>query len=163
MTPEEIKRAREICDAATPGPWITTNKTPYTHKNMGIWFKVSKNKFEHLAEVVWGCAIRKKPNNNEIFIAESRTLLPKALDYTERLEAEIVTIRTDCHEGLAEIEQLKAEVAVGRERLGPAGWRLLQELTAAREVIRLAKMEPDSLFKDVIKAIESYDKVKRGE
>lgn len=34
------------------------------------------------------------------------------------------------------LKNLQAEVAIARERLGPAGWYLLEELKSAREALR---------------------------
>ena len=86
MTKEEIEKAKELCDKATPGPWNVVSKVPE-------WIE-SKNEFvlghEHPVcslECCGGGEVEISPDD-AIFCAQSRTLLPKALAYIEELEAQ---------------------------------------------------------------------------
>ena len=71
MTDDEIKQARALCEAATPGPW-------YRHPSV-LWGTVT-TKEEGRGEPIAQAA----PSNGD-FIAAARELLPKALDEIERL------------------------------------------------------------------------------
>lgn len=91
MIPEELKRAREICDAATPGPW--------KHENMDDWGQPVYN---------WVSPIMKAPEDYNTkafsdmrFIAAARTLLPKALDALEQCCRE----SNDAYERIFQLEK----------------------------------------------------------
>lgn len=72
----------------------------------------------------------------------------------------------DCFDGtggialLNKLDEMQAECDVARERLGPAGWKLLSELLAAREVVKMARGENEAKLDE---AIAAYDKVCKGE
>ena len=101
MTQEDINRAREICDKATPPPWERS-----------------------------GCAVSLPEIRNTLcetrtwqeaeFIAESRTLLPKALDEIERLtrERDAAVLRADKWESrfdeyiTGDIENAEADIEI---------------------------------------------------
>lgn len=91
MTPEEKKRAQEICSKATGGNWTWEHDThvkPDTHtvyagRDPGMH---GLNLFGRL-DVDWN------GENNLNFICETRALLPKALDHIETLETEVERLR----------------------------------------------------------------------
>lgn len=104
MTSEEIKRAREICDAATPGLW------EYLKGCI-----VEKTTLQRIT----GSAYLK--NENALFIAEARTIMPKALDALESMQKELD-------------EQCRLN-AMGQER----ELKLMTELKYAEKVIAYAR------------------------
>ena len=79
MTNEEIKKAREICDKATEGPWEQHDDYWIIGTN-GDFIGKAKDIDDDLAVTV-----RKE---NAEFIAFARTALPAALDEIERLQTE---------------------------------------------------------------------------
>lgn len=124
---DEIKAARELCQKATPGP---IQFKPDQNNNDSLWWN---NPYLNTEEVIaifyWPghppevtAQIEQWWENFGKLAAASRELLPRCLD---------------------EIERLQAEVAIARERLGPAGWRLLVEAEAAgmRDALEKAKCE----------------------
>ena len=97
MTSEEISRAREICNAATPGPWIVEFQKPFGYGG-AVCSRQSIHTSEHgpqgpieiCRQPHWTKHDGDKPFDNANFIAEARTLLPKCLDEIERLNQQIV-------------------------------------------------------------------------
>lgn len=85
MTREEIKRAREVCDTATPGPWerIEPNADDGDIR-VQIYYYKKRNVVIDAHSIAW-----KLERANADFIAESRTLLPKALSHIEELERKL--------------------------------------------------------------------------
>lgn len=73
MTPEEIREALAICDAATPGPWIL---------NPDIPSGVINNNERHVID--FDSCLKRDMD----FIAFARTALPRALARIEELEKE---------------------------------------------------------------------------
>lgn len=59
-----------------------------------------------------------------------------ALGVHDHVETKLIAERDDLRERLRQAEQ---EVAAARERLGPAGWKMVQELLEARERLKLAE------------------------
>jgi hypothetical protein len=71
LTPEQIQKYRELCEAATAGPWEHKPLGPYQ------WHTVFAPKGADLRGRVVG---EIKPDYNAAFIAASRTALPQLLD-----------------------------------------------------------------------------------
>jgi len=69
MTDDEIKRARELCAAATPGPW----KRSLGQLSVDL----------HDSAFSFRTMVRCDSESDAAFIAAARTLLPKALDEVE--------------------------------------------------------------------------------
>lgn len=99
MTDDDIKKAREIIDAATPGPWKTLKKVLVVNE----WS-------EHIGDF--------HASSNAAFIAAAREGWPAALDEVTRLRADLETVQSraknwteDCAESvktlLTENESLK--------------------------------------------------------
>lgn len=81
-----IKQAREICDAATPGPWEVgedEREAAATLRAQPV-MKTTGKPFGKPVDVImpFGRAF-----SDARFCAEARTLLPAALDEIERLQA----------------------------------------------------------------------------
>lgn len=68
----DLKRAKEICEAATPGPWVTTHNGQIRHGAM------------RPTDAIFG-ASSLYPENAK-FIAYARTALPEAIEEIEALE-----------------------------------------------------------------------------
>jgi len=86
LTDAEFKRAREICEKATPGPWVSWKK----RHNHGIDTKFPGNTGrEGDYDLVFQDDHCSYESNDMEFISESRTLLPKALSEIERLNDRI--------------------------------------------------------------------------
>lgn len=90
-----IRASREICDAATPGPWNAWTKDDVfhdglyrdlkKHKTGGITYKAKVCSFDDFDE-------EDEPGQNEdnaAFIAHARTALPAALDIIESQQKQI--------------------------------------------------------------------------
>lgn len=94
---ELIKQARELCGAATPGPW----------NNFGDWMIHTEPDVEHngIPNKKTIGTVRK---NNAAFIAASRTLVPQLCDALEAAEKE--------NEGLKNILQFNM-VQIHGERM----------------------------------------------
>lgn len=91
MTPAERRRAKEICEKATPAPWhelercdnagpndacgVTTNHVDAYGHRIGVFRSDAYDECWHPVS-----------KDNATFIAESRTLLPAALAHIDRLE-----------------------------------------------------------------------------
>jgi hypothetical protein len=79
MTPDDIKKAREIIDAATPGPWkdISNNRDIDA---MVIWSTGPEDALKHNCVPPDGieCTLA-----DSIFICAARTMWPEALDMVE--------------------------------------------------------------------------------
>jgi hypothetical protein len=91
MTPEEKKRATEICDKATPGPWVYADTS---------WVGASKfsvcaegDKVTRWPEILRNIEIDMNGINNLAFITEARQLLPKALLHIESLQGDIENLK----------------------------------------------------------------------
>lgn len=84
MTPADIKRLRELCDKATPGPWHNNGPFEKAFEDHG-WRAIAGSKFVHVARKYQQpypqCAV------DADFIAAARTALPELLDEVERLRA----------------------------------------------------------------------------
>ena len=75
MNKNEILKAKELCEQAYPGPWrYLRDIKEVLVRNDDIVCRVGSNGIP-------------KPDYNGEFIAQSRTLLPKALAYIGELEA----------------------------------------------------------------------------
>lgn len=113
ITPEWIAEQRNVCDAATQGPWqsnepyspMVTAENPYGQGLM------------HIADIRgWGhltgkgaCGLNDNEadaimEGNSLFIANARTAYPAALDEIERLAADNRKLR-EAHERFIEQQQ----------------------------------------------------------
>lgn len=74
---ELIKQARELCDAATPGPWIVYESGNTVKSHMVI------------TRSPWKCVTGgiSPKTHNAAFIAASRTLVPQLCDALEAMTA----------------------------------------------------------------------------
>ena len=92
ITDDEIKAARALCDAATPGPWKhvrgpAARDVLYDANGRELLF--TSNEYYARADL---------EENDAAFIAAARTLVPRLLDEVERLRtalAEAVDIAND--------------------------------------------------------------------
>lgn len=110
MTPEEIKRAREICDEAMYGPWHLIVKS--------FGYQIVDS--DGCALFTWKPEVWNDPVKGQIlhphqkhavavgaFIAEARTLLPKALDALENLKWEYENVCKFATKFEEEVQRLK--------------------------------------------------------
>ena len=93
MTPDRIKGLRELCDAATPGPW--KDDAPFVVTEADIW--------SSLGEIVH--------DHDAVFIGAARSALPEALDEIEELRAELNLANQDKKHYMDVVKQLRAELA----------------------------------------------------
>lgn len=77
MTEQRIKELRELCEAATPGPWARNEQGEEEYDDIG-----SAQNGHHVAYVG-------STDANAKFIMEARTAVPELLDENERLHAEL--------------------------------------------------------------------------
>jgi hypothetical protein len=129
VTTEELKRLRELCDAATKGEWVTAwsdskdrkmcfegvcvpnDDAPFDWSTLGFTatrvmrIEVEKGSLEQL-----------QAQANARFIAESRTALPALLDEVERLEREVAELRRQLSN---RIEAKRAKVWTCTDDRGP--------------------------------------------
>jgi hypothetical protein len=83
-----VKRAREICEAATSGPWRCDGLHEYDDGSpFGVDF-IESASGEQI--VVADSGVYPPHGPDATFIAESRALLPEALDEIDRLRALLV-------------------------------------------------------------------------
>ncbi len=116
-----LESARKICEAASPGPWVLCDD----EQSIGVVYHEREPGTFYNVAVAW-----QKDREDSEFIAFARTALPECLE-------EIDSLRT-------ENASLRAEVQVARERLGPAGYKLLQELKDLRTENERLKIELDT-------------------
>lgn len=97
MTPEYLKKIRELCEAATKGPWQRSYFVDFPqYANRSKEWKKNADVVER--HMIRGPGIVGQPSCNVVmqiecredqdrdFVAESRTALPALLDYVDRLE-----------------------------------------------------------------------------
>lgn len=70
MTPEELKRAEELCEKATPGPWLPS-------VDGKKWVQIS-----HASNL----EVALNYKNDAAFVAESRELMPKLIAVVEQIQ-----------------------------------------------------------------------------
>lgn len=87
MTDDEIKRARELCAAATPGPW-----------QAGTAGRCNLIHFD--GDNIHGVALVESRYDGD-FIEAARELLPRALDEVERLQDAVTSLRNEYGAGSA--------------------------------------------------------------
>jgi hypothetical protein len=75
MTPLDLPHARQLCDAATPGPWFVSLE----HGRISVYHELTPRSEEWVAGA--------KTEAIAAFLAAARTLLPQCLDRIEELEA----------------------------------------------------------------------------
>lgn len=110
LTPEQIKEARALCDAATDGPWRAEKGLKNFDTDEG-WGSVCTDE-----ESPWWIAKIEhgpRPDEDAAFIAASRTLLPAALD---TIEARDATIAVLTHERRIFKEGVEFSIDVVREK-----------------------------------------------
>jgi hypothetical protein len=95
MTPAERKRAQEICDKATPGPWVFTDVALAGPSQFSVY--AEKEGTSRWPEIFRNIEIDMNGLNNLAFITEARVLLPKALLHIEALQGTI----ENCKAGFA--------------------------------------------------------------
>ena len=88
VTPEELKRLRELCDAATGGEWqryghIGSGSLARVRAIVGKCERTHREMFQDVPS----------DGNDAAFIAAARTALPALLDEVERLKAELAKVR----------------------------------------------------------------------
>ena len=135
-----IDEIRALCDAATPGPWISTDDAEDGYgasiiaRNSPIVDMIVDG-----GEHGWGAgdAYGVLTNTNAVFIAASRTLIPELLDalnsaqcahvfVSDSLSYETKRFRDALAEKDAEIERLKAELSqshASTEKLSRGLWK----------------------------------------
>lgn len=84
MNPEEIQKSREICEAATDGPWIGDTYSGWV--KYFLWGKDKKVILEVNHKDNSSGFLGENRDNDEMFIKHARTALPKALNAIERQE-----------------------------------------------------------------------------
>jgi hypothetical protein len=117
ITPTDLARLREVCEAATPGPWIDDH-APWMGLQFGVILKDGR--------VIASCTETTDDADkfNAAFIAAAREWLPKLLGEVERLRK------------LAEKRgQLEAIADEARDKLFAENAALKAELERARAVI----------------------------
>ena len=83
MSPDDIKRFRELSSRATPGPWVA--ETAQEHRGAdGMWWVRSGGGWRTEGSKL---LLRDAAKEDLEFIAAARTALPAALDEIERLRA----------------------------------------------------------------------------
>ncbi len=98
----DLKKLKELCEKATPGPWeIRYRDIDDNHEQAKVWAE----NFGWL--ITRGDLPRSYHDPSMEFIAAARTALPQLIE---------------------RVEELEAEVKIARERLGPAGWKMLQRI-----------------------------------
>lgn len=94
----DIAKSREICDAATPGPW---DQLGQSETNRPYILCVTRQHLAKFSTVThgdgncgphWPAMGRSQETANAAFIAHARTALPAALDEIERLRAELARL-----------------------------------------------------------------------
>jgi hypothetical protein len=91
MTPEERKRAQEICDKATPGPWSFEDTSWVGASKFSVHADPEPNR--RGPEIFGNIEIDMNGINNLAFITEARLLLPKALLHIDALKGNIENIK----------------------------------------------------------------------
>ena len=116
MTTEELKRLRELCDAATGGPWSVRSlwhggfavfgpPNPLLRADGKPW-KNGKTK----------CDVANTDEDNA-FIAASRTALPALLDEVEKLRRDYLTVADAVARSSTSAEDLAAQARATRQEL----------------------------------------------
>jgi hypothetical protein len=115
MTADELKRLRELCDAATPGPW--QNDNPGISRHWSVDDACQESVIELRGASSWsGCDHRLfcKSADGDL-IATARTALPALLDEVERLEFQFRgaadlnrTVILKCDKLRADVERLSS-------------------------------------------------------
>jgi hypothetical protein len=120
MNKEQLQHLKDLCSAATPGPW---EQRPV--KCLGTW-DVGSSAIYH-----WPYsgerAIRCEERDDAAFIAAARSALPELIAEVERLEAELSKVRADYLSLLGQVIQPE-ECDVCRLRL--KGWDIAGYRTA---------------------------------
>lgn len=107
MTPAEIQKARAIISAATLGPWKHVRDDVALES--GIDSPMGYIFHEHM-----NSAIGMPCFKDQEFIAESRTLLPKALDALEQYKEEYENLCKFTNDFESERDQLGTELAAAK-------------------------------------------------
>lgn len=92
MTPDELAKLRELCDAASPGPWQVGRPATCRHR---LWLN-SQNLANLWSppgiDITDPCAHLSV--EDAMFIAAARDAVPRLLDYVAELEAKIRIFKT---------------------------------------------------------------------
>jgi hypothetical protein len=105
MSGFDEKRAREICEAATPGL-----DSPVAAPGW-CWEQLADNVFEVQRCQAWSALFKRR--EDALFVAKARTLLPSALDEITRLRA---LVKEACEIGRRHAEERFAWTTVARAR-----------------------------------------------
>ena len=85
ITDDEIKAARALCEAATPGPWTARFDEYVIGDNVSARVSIRND------DGAWvdseRTIVNESMRGDAAFIAASRTLVPRLLDEVERLKA----------------------------------------------------------------------------
>ena len=142
----DIKEIRELCDKATPGPWVF-EKTLY---NDGPTYRFGNADFV-LGTANWG--------GDAAFIAQSREVIPALLDELEAAwnGMKVLTTMVNCMES-----QLGAECSAAKQR-----WKELQlkdHPNAHAESVRYETLRHAlRMAADIGQALENTESVSKGE
>jgi hypothetical protein len=91
MTPAERKRAQEVCDKATPGPWSFADESWVGASQ--FWVYANDDDGKRRSAVFGNIEIDMNGLNNLAFVTEARTLLPKALMQIEAWQGDIENMK----------------------------------------------------------------------
>lgn len=122
MTDQEMRAARALCEAATPGPWEATELVVHPSFNAPNQPRVKVGNCDVARMAVGGqddviaatfCTIGKYEHEkrNAAFIAAARTLLPAALDEIERLKRDYESLAEAYRSLPALLEKLERDRA----------------------------------------------------
>lgn len=81
LTDEEIKRLRELCEKATPGPWESTGYDD--HPGDQGWYV---NALQPGGAVAVALPYNRRAEADHLLIIAARTALPRLLDEVDRLK-----------------------------------------------------------------------------
>jgi hypothetical protein len=95
MTSEELKRLKELCEEATPGPWHC--KGGLTEEEVGIpggmWPELLGVDQDGQEYLLGSLDNSDRPQQDTDFIAEARTALPALIAEVEKLQGDIEVYR----------------------------------------------------------------------
>lgn len=113
MNPEEIKKAREIMDAATPGPWFTDTDENAFGVRCG-----AGDEYDFICETDICGGRPEKATANAVMISAARTGWPEALDKWQEWEQTAHTLSEEISCLNMKIDNLRAVADATVEFLG---------------------------------------------
>jgi ribosomal protein S20 len=143
------KKARELCEKATPGPWVSeyevTGRVP--DAGCGIVASDEDTKISNPSRgiVAWACRLVSRTcaetKANATFIAAARTLLPQALDALDAADSENARLQ-------ARVSELEAALAKSENILARNLGHQTEKCYDALAIIRAAIGTPAPLVGD---------------